>query len=70
MLDTYALSTDDFFEGYGQARDLSDSAMVRRAMYIIIEIIKYPFIRAARNGNPGAASHYKNQINHLVQEFL
>ena len=70
VLDTYALSTDEFFDGYGAARDLSDAALVRRAMYIIVEIIKYPFIRAARNHNPGAAAHYKHQINSLVHQFL
>jgi len=70
VLDTYDLSTEKFFEGYGKKRDKSDAALVRRAMYIIIEIIKYPFIRAARGGNPDGGAHYKRQINSLVRRFL
>ena len=67
---TFANIDEEFFEGYGRARDLSDEAMIRRAMYIIVEIVKYPFIRAARNNNPGAAEHYKRQIDGLVREYL
>jgi len=70
VLDTYGLSTDAFFSGYGEERDTSPEAQIRRAMYIILEIIKYPFIRTVRNNDYQSARAYKEEIERLVETYL
>lgn len=51
VLDTYGYSTPRFFQGYGQPRPIGRRAQIRQKLYIVYELIRYAFIRTARNGN-------------------
>jgi len=66
VLDTYGYSTADFFEGYGCARPVDHAAQVRRILYLVYELIKYAFIRLARNANPRAAVQHVTHCKQLL----
>jgi len=51
VLDTYASATPEFFTGYGHPRPGGYQAEKRRILYLVYELIKYAFIRLARNHN-------------------
>ena len=51
VLDTYGYSTPGFFDGYGKPRPAGKDARIRQKLYLVYELIKYAFIRYARNGS-------------------
>lgn len=61
VLDTYGYSSPEFFEGYGSPRPGDTNARIRRRLYIVYELIKYAFIRYARNhSRPVGRSNVEN----------
>jgi fructosamine-3-kinase len=66
VLDTYGLSTPEFFAGYGSERGAGADAEIRRILYAIVELVKYPFIRHVRNQRPAAAASHKRQVAALA----
>ena len=69
VLDTYGLTTPEFFKGYGTERPSGAEVDVRRILYTIVELVKYPFIRLVRNGRPSAAADHKRQVSALAAEL-
>jgi len=67
VLDYCGLSEPAFWEGYGQRRDTSPEAQVRRVFYLLYELQKYIVIRHGRNGDPSAARQYKQQVMDVVR---
>ena len=55
VLDYCGISEPAFWRGYGQARDTSPSAEIRRRFYLLYEVQKYMPIRVWRRGDPGRA---------------
>ncbi|NOZ64627.1 MAG: hypothetical protein GXO71_06850 [Caldiserica bacterium] len=66
VLDTYASATPEFFAGYGHPRPQTHKAQVRRTLYLVYELIKYAFIRLARNNNPRVARGHVDQCLSLL----
>jgi fructosamine-3-kinase len=61
VLDYCGISEPDFWVGYGQKRDESPSAQIRRQFYMLYEVQKYMPIRVWRGRNPEGALEYKRQ---------
>jgi aminoglycoside phosphotransferase (APT) family kinase protein len=68
VLDYCGVSVPEFWQGYGQPRDLSPDAQVRRVFYLLYELQKYIVIRHGRNHDPAGAERYRAQVADLVQE--
>jgi fructosamine-3-kinase len=69
VLDTYGYSTPDFFEGYGKLRPADVNAQIRRRLYIVYELIKYAFIRAARGRSMATGRSHVEQCRRILQEL-
>jgi fructosamine-3-kinase len=69
VLDTYRYSTPQFFKGYGQKRPDSKNAKIRNKLYIVYELIKYAFIRSARNNNPKLAKQFVNDCLNILSSI-
>jgi aminoglycoside phosphotransferase (APT) family kinase protein len=59
VLDYCGISQPAFWEGYGQPRDESASAEIRRMFYLLYEVQKYMPIHVRRRNDPQGAAHYK-----------
>ncbi len=66
VLDTYSSATEEFFEGYGRPRPCCEEAEVRRVLYLVYELIKYPFIRLARGGSESTAAEHVRECRSLI----
>jgi fructosamine-3-kinase len=69
VLDTYGYSTDEFFRGYGIERPCDKPALIRRQIYLVYELIKYAFIRMARNKNRYTARQYAEECKQLLRRI-
>lgn len=70
VLDYCGISEPAFWEGYGQARDLSPEARLRQVFYLLYEVQKYIVIYHGRNGDPSGAQQKKKQVMGIVREML
>ena len=70
VLDYCGISEPAFWEGYGQKRDTSPSAQVRRVFYLLYELQKYMPISIWRRKDPVAAERYKRQSHALARTLL
>lgn len=70
VLDYCGISGPAFWEGYGRERDQSREIAIRQTFYLLYELQKYIVIRHGRNQDPAAASRYKQQVLHIVQQHL
>ncbi len=66
VLDTYGYSTAGFFMGYGQPRLVNEKARIRQKLYIVYELIKYAFIRYARNGSYSTGRMHVDQCRDML----
>lgn len=69
VLDTYASATAEFFNGYGTTRPMHDKAQTRRVLYLVYELIKYAFIRLARNHNRTVARSHVEECISLIKKI-
>jgi aminoglycoside phosphotransferase (APT) family kinase protein len=69
VLDYCGISEPAFWRGYGQARDVSYPAQVRRQFYLIYEVQKYIVIYHYRNSEPKTALRYKQQVMGMLGEL-
>jgi aminoglycoside phosphotransferase (APT) family kinase protein len=59
VLDYCGISEPAFWRGYGQGRDRSPSAEIRRLFYLLYEVQKYMPIHVWRRGDPAGARRYR-----------
>jgi fructosamine-3-kinase len=69
VLDTYGYSSPEFFEGYGYSRPDDISARIRRRLYIVYELIKYAFIRYARNRSRAVGRSNVETCRQIISEI-
>ena len=69
VLDTYASATAEFFSGYGSMRPTHDKAQIRRVLYLVYELIKYAFIRLARNRNRMVSRSHVEECLSLINRI-
>jgi len=69
VLDTYGSSTDEFFRGYGRPRPNDEQARIRHRLYIVYELIKYAFIRSARNGSRSVGRSFVTKCRNILSEI-
>jgi fructosamine-3-kinase len=69
VLDYCGISEAAFWEGYGQRRDVSHPAMLRRLFYLLYEVQKYMPIRIWRRNDPEGAQRYKEQSFALARQI-
>ncbi len=68
VLDYCGISEPPFWEGYGETRDESPPAEVRRLFYLLYEVQKYMPIATWRGKNPAEASrHRRNSLQLAAQ---
>ncbi len=66
VLDYCGISEPAFWDGYGQQRDTSPEADIRRRFYLLYEIQKYMPIEIWRRGDPQRAATYKRRSFELA----
>jgi len=69
VLDTYGYSTSDFFDGYGKPRPDDRDARIRQELYLVYELIKYAFIRYARNGSYETGRMHVRQCRDILEDL-
>jgi fructosamine-3-kinase len=69
VLDTYGYSSAEFFAGYGKPRPNDSKAQIRQRLYIVYELIKYAFIRSARNKKTSVGRSHVEQCKRILQEL-
>jgi fructosamine-3-kinase len=69
VLDYCGISEPAFWEGYGQPRDESPPAMIRRLFYLLYEVQKYMPIRVWRRNDPTGALRYKRHSFALAAQL-
>ena len=69
VLDTYGYSSPEFFEGYGKPRPADSKAQIRQRLYIVYELIKYAFIRTARNKRKSVGRSHVTQCKRILQDI-
>ena len=69
VLDYCGISEPPFWEGYGQPRDTSASAEVRRLFYLLYEVQKYMPIATWRGKNPGEAGRHRRHSLALAAQL-
>ncbi|MBD3321021.1 MAG: phosphotransferase [Chitinivibrionales bacterium] len=69
VLDYCGISTPQFMQGYGRARDDSPEARIRNAFYLLYEIQKYIVIRSGRNNNHSSAKAHKRQVFEIAAKI-
>jgi fructosamine-3-kinase len=69
VLDYCGISEPPFWEGYGQARDESPSAQVRRVFYLLYEVQKYMPIATWRGRNLAEARRHKRHSLQLAAQL-
>jgi fructosamine-3-kinase len=69
VLDTYAYSTPEFFDGYGEPRPVDSRAQIRQKLYIVYELIKYAFIRVARSKSMPTGRSHVVQCKRILDEL-
>lgn len=70
VLDYCGISEPAFWQGYGQPRDESKPALIRRHFYLLYEIQKYMPIRIWRRNNPAEAERYKQHCFTLAMQLV
>ncbi len=70
VLDYCGISEQAFWEGYGQEKDVSSPARMRRIFYLLYEMQKYIVIRHGRGRDPAAAKQYKRQVMEIINRYL
>ena len=70
VLDYCGISEPEFWEGYGQKRDVSSPAGMRQIFYLLYEIQKYIVIRHGRGHDPATAKQYKRQVMEIAHKYL
>ncbi len=70
VLDYCGISEPAFWEGYGQPRDESPAALIRRQFYLLYEVQKYMPIRIWRRNNPVDAARYKQRSMALAAPLM
>lgn len=70
VLDYCGISEPAFWEGYGQPRDESPAALIRRQFYLLYEVQKYMPIRIWRRNNPADAARYKQRSMALAAPLM
>ena len=70
VLDYCGVSEPSFWEGYGQKRDISSPAQIRRVFYLLYEMQKYIVIRHGRSRDPVAAEGYRRQVMDIAHKYL
>ena len=66
VLDYCGVSTPEFWEGYGRARDRSAEAQVRGVFYYLYELQKYIVIRTLRGAGASQAEPYRREALRLA----
>lgn len=69
VLDYCGISEPAFWEGYGQCRDASRAAEVRRVFYLLYEMQKYILIRRVRGRSPREADAYRQRCFQLARQL-
>ena len=69
VLDYCGISEPAFWRGYGQARDTSPSADIRRRFYLLYEVQKYMPIRVWRRGDPSGARGHRTRSLALARQL-
>jgi fructosamine-3-kinase len=69
VLDTYGYSSPEFFTAYGKPRPNDSNAQIRQRLYIVYELIKYAFIRSARNKRRSVGRSHVVQCKRILQEI-
>ena len=70
VLDYCGMGEPAFWEGYGQSRDGSREAEIRRVFYLLYEVQKYIFIRRVRSGSPAGGDDYRRQSLQLAAQIV
>ncbi|MEA3337585.1 MAG: aminoglycoside phosphotransferase family protein [Chloroflexota bacterium] len=70
VLDYCGISEPAFWQGYGQQRDQSPSALIRRQIYLLYEIQKYMPIQILRRNDPREAARYRQVSLSLASQLL
>lgn len=66
VLDYCGISEPPFWKGYGDERDGSPEAEIRRIFYLLYEVQKYIVIRRIRGRDPQRADAYRRQSLQLA----
>lgn len=69
VLDYCNISEPAFWRGYGQQRDSSHPAQVRRLFYLLYEIQKYIVIHHYLDKDSTPPHHYKQQVMNMLKEL-
>jgi fructosamine-3-kinase len=70
VLDYCGISEPSFWVGYGEPRDESPSASLRRQFYLLYEVQKYIPIHIWRRSDPRSAARYKQQSLALAAQLV
>jgi fructosamine-3-kinase len=70
VLDYCGISEPSFWAGYGNLRDESPSAIVRRQFYLLYEVQKYIPIHIWRRSDPTSAARYKQHSLALAAQLV
>lgn len=70
VLDYCGISEAAYWDGYGMARDVSPSAVIRRQFYLLYEVQKYMPIHIWRRNDLSGAMRYKEHSFALARELL
>jgi len=66
VLEYCGVDTPAFWRGYGKRRPAGPDAEIRRAFYLLYEILKYIVIRIARQGDRTGAARYRQMAAPLL----
>ncbi len=69
VLDYCGISEPSFWEGYGETRDTSKEASIRRIFYLLYEVQKYMPIEVWRRNNRTMAEQYKKHSFKLASQL-
>jgi fructosamine-3-kinase len=70
VLDYCGISEPSFWSGYGDLRDESPSAILRRQFYLLYEMQKYIPIHIWRRSDPRSAVQYKQRSLALAARLV
>jgi fructosamine-3-kinase len=70
VLDYCGISEPAFWEGYGETRDESQAALIRRQFYLLYEVQKYMPIEVWRRGDAARAARYREHSLALALPLL
>ena len=70
VLDYYGISERAFWKGYGQERDNSPGAQIRRVFYLLYEMQKYIVISEGRRRDTQRAQWHKEQVFEVISRMM